>query len=123
MFYTFRYPEFKGRTNEPWVIRQMGVYQKVNFKTKQSLWVLVNAAPETLAENRVLSCLQHEQVQLSKNILWLHTVIHQTYMMRWREYFKSFEAIVLPIVSTPMLHLARQNANIQVGKYNRSYFH
>jgi hypothetical protein len=99
MFYTFRYPEFKGRTNEPWVIRQMGVYQKLNFKSKQSLWIIVNAAPETLAENRVLSCLQQEQAQISKNPLWLHAVIHQSYMMQWREYLKSFEAIVLPIVS------------------------
>lgn len=77
----------------------MGVYQKLNVKTKQSLWILVNAAPETLAENRVWRCLQDEKAQINKNPLWLHTVIHQSYMMQWREYLKAFEAILLPIVS------------------------
>jgi hypothetical protein len=99
MFYTFRYAEYVGRREGPWVIRQMGVYQKFDFRKKTSLCILVNAVPSSAAYSRVLeSCSNHQQ-QMQSSPLWLHSVIHASYFMRWREYIAEYESRLLPIVS------------------------
>jgi len=81
------------------VIRQMGVYQQFDFRKKTSLYILVNAVPNSAAYTRVLeSCSSHQQ-QMLLNPLWLHSVIHASYFMRWRDYIAEYESRLLPIVS------------------------
>lgn len=73
IFYTFRYPEFKGHKNQPWVIRQMGIYHRFNKIPQSSpvsnthpqsaLWILFNPRPQSAAQQRVLACLQQHQHQ------------------------------------------------------------
>ncbi|PSN67176.1 hypothetical protein BS50DRAFT_494669 [Corynespora cassiicola Philippines] len=99
-FYTFRYAEYKGLPSEPWVIRQAGVYQKIDLQTKQSLVILVSAVPDSAAHMRVLECLESHQKQMEQNPLWVHGVIHASYSMRWREYIAEYEKRLLPIADT-----------------------
>lgn len=101
MFYTFRYAEYKGLPNEPWVIRQTGVYQKYNLRTKTSLYILLNAVPDSAAYQRVLKSFSNHQVQLRLSPLWLHAVIHASYFMSWRGYIAEYEKRLLPIVMIP----------------------
>jgi hypothetical protein len=99
MFYTFRYGEYKGNVNEPWVIRQTGVYHKYDLRNKTSLYILVNAVPNSAAHRRVCESFMRHQLQLLSNPLWLHGVIHASYFMSWREYIAEYEKRLLSLVS------------------------
>lgn len=98
MFYTFRYGEFKGHPNEPWVIRQAGVYQKIDIRQKTSLFILINAIPGSEAHHRVLQSFANHQVQMQTNPLWIHEVVQGSYFSRWREYIAEYEKRLLQIV-------------------------
>ncbi|KAH5305709.1 hypothetical protein HBI12_168140 [Parastagonospora nodorum] len=97
VFYTFRYAEYKGHPNEPWVIRQAGVYQRFDIHKKSSLYVLVNASPQSAAYCRALECFSKYEHQMQLDPLWLHGVIHASYFMYWREYIAEYEKRLLPI--------------------------
>jgi hypothetical protein len=99
MFYTFRYAEEKGHANEPWVIRQAGVYQKLDVAKKTSLYILINAAAHSAAHRRVMQCFSDHWGQMQASPLWLHGVIHASYFMNWRDYIAAYEKRLLPIVS------------------------
>lgn len=99
MFYTFRYAEEKGHPNEPWVIRQAGVYHKLDVANKASLYILISAAPHSTAHRRVIQCFSDHWVQMQTNPLWLHGVIHASYFTNWRRYIAEYERRLLPIVS------------------------
>jgi hypothetical protein len=112
MFYSFRYAEEKGHPNEPWVIRQAGVYQKLDIVKKASLYILVNAAPHSLAHRRVMQCFSEKLVKMQASPLWLHGVIHASYFMNWRGYIAAYEKRLLPIVSVEYQELSTiVNAN------------
>jgi hypothetical protein len=98
MFYTFRYGEFKGHLNEPWVIRQAGVYQKIDIQQKTSLFILVNAVPDSDAYRRAMQSFANHQVQMQLDPLWIHEVVQASYFMRWREYIAEYEKWLLQIV-------------------------
>jgi hypothetical protein len=108
MFYTFRYAEYKGHPNEPWVIRQAGVYQKIDVRKKTSLYILINAVPNSAAHQRVLEVFSNHQLEMEKNPLWLHNVIHASYFMRWRNYIAEYERQLLPLVR---MHSRKENAS------------
>jgi hypothetical protein len=98
MFYTFRYAEHKGLPTEPWVIRQVGVYHKFDFQTKQSLIILLSAAPDSKAYDRVLRTISNEFQKIEQRPLYLHEVVHSSYFAYWKDYLGAYERILLPIV-------------------------
>jgi hypothetical protein len=99
-FYTFRYAEHReDLPNEPWVVRQAGVYQKCDLGTKTLIILLINATPQSLAHGRVVSLLSQSQLDLRTNPLLVHNVIHATYFKRWRDYLAEYERRLLPLVS------------------------
>lgn len=100
IFYTFRYAEYKGHPNEPYVIRQTGVYQKFDLKEKTCLWVLINPTPDSAAHRRVVDGFLNYQTEMEQNPLWLHSVIHASYYPRWREYLAAYEKMLLPLADT-----------------------
>lgn len=77
----------------------MGVYQKFDLKDKTSLFILVNAVPNSSAFARVLESFSNHQPEIRSNPLWVHSVIQASYFMRWREYIAEYESRLLPIVS------------------------
>jgi hypothetical protein len=113
MFYTFRYAEEKGHENEPWVIRQAGVYQKLDIANQASLYILISAASHSVAHSRVMQCFSEHLDQMQASPLWLHGVIHASYFMNWRSYIAAYEKRLLPIVSVECLKKSRivVNAN------------
>jgi len=121
IFYTFRYPQFKGNQNEPWVLRQTGVYHRYDIHSKSSLWILINPIPDSAAEQRVTKCLYNHQDKISRNPLWLHSIIHASYFGNWRQYLAAYERLLLPIVGDKaiLLLLAHYNS----GGHNNSYIH
>ena len=110
IFYTYRYAQFKNDPIEPWVIRQTGIYHQFNSLTKQNLWILINPMESSLAEQRLISCLNNHQTEIDQNPLWLHSVIHTSYFANWRRYLAAWEKILLPIVSRIPLDLTHQTA-------------
>ena len=100
IFYTFRYAVYKGHPNEPYVIRQTGIYQKFNLKEKTCLWVLVNPVPDSAAHHRVVDAFLNYQKEMEQNPLWLHYVIQASYFPRWREYLAAYEKRLLPLADT-----------------------
>ncbi|KAH7083884.1 hypothetical protein FB567DRAFT_561823 [Paraphoma chrysanthemicola] len=99
-FYTFRYAEYKGHLNEPWVIRQAGIYHKFDFQQKRSLYILVNAAPVSTAFDRVLRFLSDRRTEIQSDPLRLHAVVQSSYFMSWRDYIAEYEKRLLPIADT-----------------------
>lgn len=99
MFYTFRYAKHHSHPTEPWVVRQCGVYQKLDFQTKKSLFILINAEPNSEAHRRVMASLASDRYRMSSRSLWLHSIVHASYFPNWREYIAEYEKQLLPIVS------------------------
>jgi hypothetical protein len=99
MFYTFRYAEYKGNPNEPWVIRQIGVYHKYDVQKRTSLYVLVNAVPNSAAFRRVLASFSNHRAEMRTDPLRFHVIVHASYFMSWRDYISEYEKLLLPIVS------------------------
>ncbi|EAT82574.1 hypothetical protein SNOG_10239 [Parastagonospora nodorum SN15] len=128
VFYTFRYAEYKGHPNEPWVIRQAGVYQRFDIHKKSSLYVLVNASPQSAAYCRALECFSKYEHQMQLDPLWLHGVIHASYFMYWREYIAEYEKRLLPIadmttstmISEP-LRLQMESRLDNARRYTRTF--
>ncbi|KAH0439447.1 hypothetical protein CcaCcLH18_02924 [Colletotrichum camelliae] len=97
--YTIRYPEFKAESNK-WVIRQTGVYHRINFKTSQSLCVLINPMPGANANQKAQDWLFDHSRDTDFDPVWLHRVLHETYLPSWRSYIAHFERQFLPMALT-----------------------
>ncbi|PVH93815.1 hypothetical protein DM02DRAFT_732892 [Periconia macrospinosa] len=100
IFYTFRYAEYKGHPNEPYVVRQTGVYQSFNNKEKTTLWILVSPVPNSAAHRRMVDAFLNYQKEMEQNPLWLHCVIQSSYFPHWREYLAAYEKRLLPLADT-----------------------
>jgi hypothetical protein len=82
------------------VIRQTGVYHKLDLDSKTSLVILVNAVPNSVAHRRVIESFSSHQQQMQLSPLWLHNVIHASYLMKWWEYVADYEKRLLQIVGS-----------------------
>ncbi|CAI6332911.1 unnamed protein product [Periconia digitata] len=119
VFYTFRHAEYKGHPNEPYVIRQTGVYQKYNMKEKSSLWILINPVPESAAHRRIVDAFLHHQEEMDQNPLWLHYVIQASYFPRWREYLAIYEKALLPLADTTAAAFIAEPLRVNHGTLSR----
>ncbi|KAF3001348.1 hypothetical protein E8E13_006101 [Curvularia kusanoi] len=100
LFYTIRYAEYKGLPNEPWVLRQVGVYHKFDIASKQSLVILLNAVPDSKAYRRVLQAISTEFQMIEQEPLYLHELVHNSYFAYWKDYLNAYEKKLLPIADT-----------------------
>jgi len=53
---------------------------------------------DAAAQRRVIDCLSNHTAQLETHPLWMHTVIHASYFMHWRDYLAAYEKKLIPIV-------------------------
>lgn len=97
--YTIRYPEFKPESNK-WVIRQTGVYHRTNFNTSQSLCILLNPMPGASATKKAQDWLFGHSRHTEFDPVWLHRVLHETYLPSWRSYIAYYERQFLPMALT-----------------------
>ncbi|KAI3526961.1 hypothetical protein CSPX01_17350 [Colletotrichum filicis] len=98
ILYSIRYPEFK-ETQQEWVIRQTGVYQKVNLMTSQNLVILFNPSPNTSAQKHAESWIPTHEKDIRLHPLWIHNILLGTYLPNWRLYSAHLEKRFLPIAN------------------------
>ncbi|KAI0169817.1 hypothetical protein GGR52DRAFT_485037 [Hypoxylon sp. FL1284] len=99
-YYTIRYPELKPSSGK-WVIRQSGLYFRLDSSTSQSVSVLIsptiNSAAHQKIENLILGVAGSTALQ---SPLHIHRVLFAAYFPAWRPYIASLERRLLPETST-----------------------
>ncbi|WYZ34124.1 hypothetical protein EsH8_I_000400 [Colletotrichum jinshuiense] len=94
--YTFRYPEHKP-DEDRWVIRQSGIYQRFDLRSRQSLFILISPAPNSKANQRAVEWLARHSKDAEPDPVWLHKIVHETYLPSWRSYVAWLERQFLPM--------------------------
>lgn len=96
--YVYKYVEIKSSERAPdncdsWDIRKVGVYHRLNLKTKQSVWIILSPMPASLGEMRIRECIQSElgRERISENPLNLHAVLISCYLTNWHQYCICYE--------------------------------
>ena len=98
-----KYPENNGRTDgaDPWSIRQTGVYQSFDVKTKTSVWLLINPRQNTAADDRLRDLLgsrkRFSATEEQQPLIGL--MVLSTYFGNWRTYMAFYEKEELRLVS------------------------
>ncbi|RYO89944.1 hypothetical protein DL766_007079 [Monosporascus sp. MC13-8B] len=97
--YTIRYPELKESENR-WAMRQTAVYHCYNTQTRQSVFVLLSPAVDSLAHQRAEQYLTACHSGNLKGPFWLHDIVFSAYLPAWRRYIADLERKFLPISGT-----------------------
>lgn len=104
IMYTIRYPEYKeGEDGEEgeWVIRQSGIYQRLNTVTHQNLIILLSPNNKSVADTAIQDLLLKQGHGLrDQGPLWAHQMLLSSYLPAWRRYIAAQERELLPIVSS-----------------------
>jgi hypothetical protein len=98
--YILKYPENKAPLStggEPWVIRQIGIYQKFNKLTGKSVWVLLCCQPDSPAYKLVKKVLEERLSSVSalRYPVVLHLTLVSCYLYNWRDYMLYYETELL----------------------------
>ena len=81
-------------------MRQSAVYHCYNIRTGQSVFILFNPLPNSLAEQQAKQYLARG-LSVTNNPFWLHEVVFASYFPAWRQYIADLERKFLPIVWVP----------------------
>lgn len=107
MALVLKYPESNGRTDgaDPWSIRQTGVYQSFNIKSKSALWILLNPRHGNAADERVRHMLNAQEIMPSLRCQspLIGLVVLSTFLINWRSYMAFYEEEELRMVSSKLL--------------------
>ncbi|KAF2120059.1 hypothetical protein BDV96DRAFT_628618 [Lophiotrema nucula] len=93
--YLYKYAANKhGKYAYPWVIRQTGVYQSYDKRTKRSVWLVMNSNSDFSAKSQILECLlqSHGRTQMANHPLWLHTILLTRHILSWSGYCNYYES-------------------------------
>ena len=86
--YNVRYIDRNGRKDEdPWSLRQIGVYERYNVEKQSSVWFLLQ--PSAHVCQRLKDCLQMKPSStsaLTDQTLLLHALIQFTASRHWMDY-------------------------------------
>jgi hypothetical protein len=94
-----KYPEYK-ESEEKWVIRQTGVYQRYNTDTHKGLFILLSPTPSSKAHHKAEEWLRNYRQDAEPEPFWLHNIVASTYFPAWRQYIVALELEFLPIVNS-----------------------
>lgn len=115
--YTVRYPVFKTSENR-WVLRQSGIYNRVNTETAQSLYVLVNPEANSKVHTQAQEFLRNYDGDGPVDPFWLHKMLLSTYMPSWRQYIAWLERKLLPTVNQLFFPIPQPTLTlVATGKY------
>ncbi|OJJ46048.1 hypothetical protein ASPZODRAFT_67019 [Penicilliopsis zonata CBS 506.65] len=108
--YICKYVFFKPNDEEkdPWSLRQTGVFQRYDLRTKQSTWVFLHPTKKSLFQTRLEQIVtsQQECLKLQAHPLLLHNVLLSTVFPQWRECLAYYEHKVLrSSTSTMTVHV------------------
>ncbi|QDS74805.1 hypothetical protein FKW77_002238 [Venturia effusa] len=82
--YGFRYAFRKDDESEPWTVRQTAVYQRLDAKRNQTVWVLIGASTETAL--LVQKHLERSSCGPEDHPFLLHSFIIENSLGNWRWY-------------------------------------
>lgn len=101
MCYNIRFVELNGRNSgDPWSLRQIGVYEKFNFQSRSSKWILLQPSPAALqALEDGLRSREHDLHSFT-NLMSLHTRLLFTSSRQWPDYIDYLRAQLERLVRT-----------------------
>ncbi|TDZ34983.1 hypothetical protein C8035_v010170 [Colletotrichum spinosum] len=110
--YSIRYPEFKTE-GDKWVLRQTGVYQRINLKTRQSFFILFNPMPNSKVSQAAEDWLLKKSQDVEYDPLWLHRIVLESYLPSWRSYIASLEKQFLPMAHETFSNFIEEPATLK----------
>ncbi|KAI8961414.1 hypothetical protein F5Y11DRAFT_326469 [Daldinia sp. FL1419] len=101
IYYTIRYPELKPSDGN-WAFRQSGLYCRFDASTSQTVSVLFNPTPNSVAHQRIEKVLTNVNGDSKgSSIPWrIHGILFTAYFPAWREYLAFLERKLLLQTST-----------------------
>lgn len=91
--YMFKFAELKhpSRTTDgrdPWEIRKIGVYHRLDLQTQQSLWIVLSPMPASVAERKITEVFQDstERDRLSQIPDLVHLCLISCYLSNWKDF-------------------------------------
>jgi hypothetical protein len=90
---------------EPWVIRQIGVYQQYSKSTKKSIWMLLCCRPNSEVHQKITHLLQDiKEISFAfEHPVVLHLLLASSYLHNWQDYMGYYESELLKKVNTTFL--------------------
>lgn len=103
------------------MLRQSGIFHRLNTETSQSLFVLLNPEANSKLHAQAQDFLRaYDQEDGPVDPFWLHKMLYSTYMPSWRQYIAWLERKFLPTVS-PRTLISRRLVCTHAG--NRQTWH
>jgi hypothetical protein len=110
--YVFKYAERRvGDGDEPWSIRQTGIYHRQSAAVPDSVFVVLHPLYTSCADVRLRESLgdKSSRESLIPQPNDIHILMMTTYLSSWRDYLLYFEDGVQKLVSSPMTCLVYAN--------------
>jgi len=85
VYYSLRYIEKTGRDTHPWSMRRMGIYQRYDFDSASSIWILLQPIPK--AKELATSSVESK----SRLLLLRHILLCSSKIQNWRYYLKDLQ--------------------------------
>lgn len=129
--YTFKYAAQKNVDDErdPWSLRQTGIYQSYNLRTKQSTFICLHPTKEPPFQSRLRQHLTSpdECSRIRAHPLLLHNILFASYFPIWRDYMAYYENRILTLSNTAMAQhieepLAVNHRTLMTARYIENRF-
>ncbi|KAH8699081.1 hypothetical protein BGW36DRAFT_449225 [Talaromyces proteolyticus] len=100
--YAFFKPNEEGK--DPWSLRQTGVYQKYDLKTKSATWIFLHPTNVSVFQTRLNQILKSTEGsrKIQEHPLLLHNILFSSVFPQWREYLAYYERKILSLSNTTM---------------------
>ncbi|KAI4864856.1 hypothetical protein F4820DRAFT_323183 [Hypoxylon rubiginosum] len=119
VYYTIRYPEQKPDSGN-WVIRQSGLYFRIDTATYRTISVLFSPTPNSAAHRKIEGFLlgTDSGTKPPQDPLYIHKILFAAYFPAWRQYVAYLERSLIPETSTTFTTLIEEP--LRVGYDNLS---
>jgi hypothetical protein len=105
--YGFKYPEMNGRSDggERWSVRQTAIYHQHNLQDQRSVWIILNARPQSLASTTVERFLKAPDAanECIQNPFTIDELLMTSHLRMWTPYIRSYERTIIDVVSRPVI--------------------
>lgn len=98
-----RYMDRHGRkAATPWSLRQTAVYQRLDFQSRKSTWVILQPPANTYQRlKNELGRQKQTEVIMSSNPMQLHLLFLSCTTANWKEYLSDLNKQLVELVSRP----------------------
>jgi hypothetical protein len=96
-----------GRSDggERWSVRQTAVYHQHNLQDQRSVWIILNARPQSLASAMVERFLKASDAvnECNQNPFTIDELLMTSHLRIWTPYIRSYERTIIDVVSRPVI--------------------